>query len=400
MKLFWAFFLGGILAACAWPAYAQRTPKTGQQLFRAVSDQPFKTKPSGLPTGPKLHRTARVPAQTLSLYIQKKSISTRYPWQGRIFQAAAPNKPQLSFSGTVFQTEYNGQPEIYGVIATHAVSPHEDGLSGISRHFTATFFRPDGTTVKLPAEIVAFSPTSMLDLALVKFSKEAESFLKPYRLGQLGEEQTFHSLGYTDYGLLEIPNRRLLAKLPYSIQTSMPIWDKTKRRGFCGSPLLNRKNELVGIHTGTLFDLYDQTNAPLRSYATPAHYLNLLVEAYHNGGKVNVPFYLDETRFVTFPADEYIVSYQLLDRFGRPLLVQEIITRPSRSQLKNQLQRFAQAKFLLINTHRRVWNKANTALPVYFEYEGQAPKKTYLYNLRSGQQWQLPAWASRFYKGS
>ena len=178
----------------------------------------------------------------------------------------------------------------------------------------------------------------------------------------------------------------------------MPILETSRRRGLCGSPLLNSREELVGIHTGTAFDVCHLNNASLCSYATPSRYLNFLVEAYHNGGKAKVPFYLDENRFVSLNVDEYLAGYKLLDARGRTLYTEGSGTRPSRKELKTALQQYPQAKFLLFTTHRLAWNRDNSVLPVYFAYEGKTPQKNYLYHLQTCKQWQLPRLSSWVYK--
>ena len=382
--------------------YAQHPAKAGKQFFRAAARRTVQTGAEPVPNLKELRRAARIPSarttRLLGQNIQKKLSAARPPWQGRIFKISVPNEPNIVYSGTVFKTQYNGKEEIYGVIATHAVSLDAEDITCVTRRFTATFFRADGSLAQIPAESVAFSPIGMLDIALVKFPKEAEPFLRPYPLGQPGEETVFHSQGYNDKELLVIPDRKLLKILPYSIRTAMPILETSRRRGLCGSPLLNSREELVGIHTGTAFDVCHLNNASLCSYATPSRYLNFLVEAYHNGGKAKVPFYLDENRFVSLNVDEYLAGYKLLDARGRTLYTEESGTRPSRKELKTALQQYPQATFLLLTTHRLAWNRDNSVLPVYFAYEGKTPQKNYLYHMQTGKQWQLPRFSSWVYR--
>lgn len=309
--------------------------------------------------------------------------------KGRIFQAVFPRDERFKFSGVVFYTYYNGKKEIYGAMVAHAVSA-SSLMPGIPRRFEATFFVSKNQIKKIPAEIVAFSPVNILDLVLVKFPEQAEDFLNPYPLGKLNNEKKVFSLGYNDKGFLPVYNRRVVQDLPYSIRTSMPIADRSLRQGLCGSAVLNSQNQLVGIHTGSAVTENPKNTQPLCSFATPAHFLNLLVDAYHNGGKATVPFYIDNERFINLNMNEYIVSYALLNAAGMPLKTKEVDLHLSRSALQKHLRDFPQAKFLLVTTHPLSWDVNNRALPILSFFD-EAPKTTYLYNLRTGKQYKLPS---------
>lgn len=326
----------------------------------------------------------------LAQKIHKQRPTRQELQQGRIFQAVFPRDERFKFSGVVFYTYYNGKKEIYGAMVAHAISS-TSLYPGIPRHFEATFFLPNNQTKKIPAEIVAFSPVNILDLVLVKFPAQAEAFLNPFPLGNLENEKKVFSLGYNDKGFLPIYNRRVIKELPYSLRTTMPIADRTLRQGLCGSAVLNSQNQLVGIHTGSALTLGAQNQLPSCSFATPSHFLNRLVEAYHNGGQATVPFYIDEERFINLPINEYIVSYSLLNALGRPLKTREVNLHLSRTHLKEQLQALPQAKFLLITTHPLSWDSNNRALPMLSFFDEDVPKTTYLYNLRTGKQYKLPA---------
>ena len=328
-------------------------------------------------------------ATALSKKARQQRPATLEAQQGRLFQAVFPKDERFKFSGVVFYTYYNGKKEIYGAMVSHAVSS-ASLFPGIPRHFEATFFVSKNQTKKIPAEIVVFSPVNILDLVLVKFPDEAEAFLNPYPLGKLNNEKKVFSLGYNDKGFLPVYNRRVIQDLPYSIRTSMPIADRSLRQGLCGSAVLNSQNQLVGIHTGSALTENPKNTQPPCSFATPAHFLNLLVEAYHNGGKATVPFYIDNERFINLNMNEYIVSYALLNAVGKPLKAKTVQLHLSRTDLKKQLQAFPHAKFLLITTHPLSWDENNLALPLTSFFD-EAPKTTYLYNLRTGKQYKLPS---------
>ena len=403
----WMIVFGCWCVAAGLPlqAFAQRTPKTGKQLLHTVISRCGRNIPQKITLQQLFDSSKRagkalaalsaatvpaLPAEKLTRLSLPKA-----PRPGSLFQAVSPQDPNLKFSGTVFYTYYQGKKEIYGAIAAHAVSNYRGALPGIPRRFEAVFFLPQNKIKKIPAEIVAFSPTSMLDIALVKFPAKVERFLRPYPLGRLENEEMLYSFGYNHQGLLPVYNRRVLQNTPYSIRTSMPVKDKKNRSGLCGGAVLNGKKQLVGIHTGSSFALKRRPSSePVCAYATPARYLNFLVEAYHNAGKAAVPFYLDDQHTLRLNIDEYIVSYTLLDAWGISLENETVDFHFSRSALQKQLKKFPQAKFLRIYTHQLAWNKRNTALPIYPHYETNIPKQTYLYNLRTGKQYKLPKFLS------
>lgn len=375
------------------PLQSYCSPKIGNKLLsRKVS---YSVKKSGVRilSSTNLQRAEKTLNPKISAALAKK-IHQQHPPQtdaqrGRLFQAVSTQDSRIKFSGVVFYTYYQGQKEIYGAMPAHAIASSSVGVPGIERRFEAIFFLPDKKIKKIPAEIVAYSPASMMDVVLIKFPKEAESFLNPYPLGTLHHDKKVYSLGYNKDGLLPVYNRQVLQALPYSIRTSMPLADKNTRQGLCGSAVLNHKAQLIGIHTGSSVKEDPQTKQPVCSYAAPASFLNRLVEAYHNGGNAAVPFYIDSQRFINLNIDEYIISYSLLNEVGSSLITKPVNFHLSRSILNQQLQEFPQAKFLLITTHRLSWDVNNHALPVFLLYE-ETPKTVYLYNLRTQKQYKLP----------
>lgn len=372
------------------PQPGQAVPQIGKKLLSLKNYATGKlTRKKALNPGAVQQAGKQLPAQLTTLLTQKTSQQRPQAQTGRLFQAVSCTDPRIKFSGVVFYTYYQGKKEIYGAMVAHAVPSARAGIPGIARRFEATFFLPGGESQKIPAEIVAFSPVNMLDLALIKFPAQAEPFLNPYPLGQLENEKEVFSLGYNDKGLLPVYNRQVLENLPYSIRTSMPVAESTVRQGLCGSAVLNSRQQLIGIHTGSSVTVNAATRQPVCSFATPARFLNLLVQAYHNGGKAQVPFYIDNKRFIKLNIDEYIVSYTLLDSIGVPLLTKEVDFHLSRASLKNQLQFFPQTKYLLITTHKLSWDKNGRSLPISLFYD-DAPKTTYLYHLKSGKQYKIP----------
>ena len=152
-----------------------------------------------------------------------------------------------------------------------------------------------------------------------------------------------------------------------------------ERLGMCGSAVLNDKEELVGIHTGSRFDPFDP-DAATYSYVVPADYLRSLVNAYHQGEKGTIPFYLSKDHTIALPPNEYIYSYELLDKHGKPLLGQTGFNYFSRSLFSTSLNAYPKSKFLRLKTKQLNWDSEGyLLLPGEVLFENS--HKIYLYDL-------------------
>ncbi len=392
------------------PAYAQKPVKSGLAAVKALGAKQASVALSAShlsksAAGVSLLKSASAPlssavsAKINAAALARKaadihSFSAKPQPDGHIFAAVAERDPSVRFSGTVFEVEYNGQKEIYGAVATHIIPAAPNDLLGIPRYFVATVYLPgDPQPHHIPAEIVAVSPVNMLDIALVKFAKFGEQWLTPYKLGEITNETELHSVGFTHQGFVFIPKRKILATLPYSIRTTMPL-RAGERSGLCGSPVLNAKNELVGIHTGSSMDapFEDIPAFHSRSFVTPARYLKVLVDSYHNQGRGEMPFYIDDTHFINLNPDEYVVSYRLIGANRQTLTSEWINFRISHTRLESALQKNPQAKFLQLTTRKATWSTFGTALIENTAPDAHLPETVYLYDL---QQHQLVRWMKR-----
>ena len=364
------------------------TAQTGKLLNRAARVRPNEVLKGSAKTsvsGQKSPAGKRTIAQAIRAHLPQHNPTDRPSLiapDEHIFQAVATDDPTVHFSGTVFAVEYNGKKEIYGVIATHAIPSDEYDYMGISRHFTAVVYHK-GKPVRIPAQVVASSPVSMLDISLVKFQSDKESLLKPLSLGTTQEGDVLYTIGFAQGVFQYIPNRQVLVNSPFSIRTTIPL-PRGKRSGLCGSPLLNEKNELVGIHTGSMFD---QTRD--YSFATPARYLRDLVAAYHNKGLSKIAFYVDEDIAIRLNSDEYVTSVMLLDEFSHALAEENISFRFSHSKISEMLKQFPQAKFLKLTTKAVYWTPNGKALLVTRDWLDDTPSKTYFYDLKEDKQVQV-----------
>ncbi len=271
-----------------------------------------------------------------------------------VFQAVPfSSGPSNTYSGTVFQTIYDGKREIYGVISTHALGSFYAPGGFLYRDFQAAFVI-DGRPRMLPARVVQVSARQMTDVALVKFNPEDEAFLRPLTLAKDAVSETeVYSQGFACGLPMTVPSRRIVeATSNLLIKTTIPV-DEAERAGLCGSAVLNRRHELVGIHTGSSH--HGQDPAADVGYVAPAHLLRRLVAAYHNGGRALIPVRLKGLNVAAINVDEYISKIELLDANGRLLWARETGAKFSARRAEEQLDRFPQARFARLSVGRSRW---------------------------------------------
>lgn len=320
----------------------------------------------------------------VNMDLQKTLGEKAIPSDAYIFQAREVsdiNIPTNVFSGAVFSAVYNGQKEVYGVIATHAIASETTEKHALHKTFSAVIYK-NGIQKIVPVEVVAASPKSMLDIALVKFPQETEGLLVPYRLGDLTSETSLISKGFSGKMPSSIARREIVACTPTSIRTTMPL-QRSARPGLCGSAVLNEKNELVGIHTGSIYS--EKGEEFDIAYATPSHYLKNLVEAYHNNGQTEIPFTLNDHKVADFSLDEYITYITLSDANKKIVWQLQVGSKFSYSKLQKALAENPQAQFLQITTRRAAWTDDGYAFVENRGKTDRSTKTTYTYDLQANE---------------
>lgn len=316
--------------------------------------------------------------RALTDHLEKELSAHALPSDAYIFQARETgDAPTNIFSGTIFTVPYKGKNETYGVIATHSISSEVTEKMALHRKFTAIIYK-NGLQHPIEVEIVAASPKSMLDIALVKFPADKEALLKPYSLGEISSDISLHSKGFAGLQASSIAERKVVSCTPNSIRTTIPV-ARADRPGLCGSAVLNGRNELVGIHTGSIANTKEELDV---AYATPAHYLNNLIEAYHNGGKAKVPFTLGGRKIADLNMDEYITYTALTDADQKIIWQLQVNAKFSYSKLQEALEQHPQAKFLQLTTRRAAWTEDGYAFVENRGKTDRGPKTTYLYDLQ------------------
>lgn len=296
------------------------------------------------------------------------------------FQAVATtNEPTNPFSGTVFKTVYNGAEEVFGVVAAHAIASSARDRA-LNRHFTVGIF--DGEKmVELPAEIVQISSPSMLDIALVKFSPEAEKLFQPLRISDVPVKfgDVLSSQGFAKHKDVNIPERHITKVTPLSIRTTIPF-ARDERPGLCGSAVVNADQELVGIHTGSSYDRQDAQFDV--GYATNASFLNTLVEAYHNGGEAAFPLVLNGKNIIPLNVDEYISYVSFHNAEGKQVWQQGFDSKFSYSKVQEMLDIYS-PRYITVTVRRAAWSPENPEVLVENRTSRDLTKTTYKYDFQT-----------------
>ncbi len=286
-----------------------------------------------------------------------------------IFRALPPQNQEAlnSFTGTIFQTQYQGQPEVYGVIAMHALktTPREPGL--LSYKFTAVIDR-DGKSVQIPAWVVQLSSSKTADIALVKFRQQDQSLFKPLPLSSQ-EPVSLQPLYMAGYAC-NIFTRQTLAFDRHTsmglLQTHIPAVQKTQRAGLCGSPVVNEQGELIGVHVGSHYgqpsyqEMFFETFGLSKpkgdtGYVAPASFLRNLVVSYHQANHKFWPIVLQGQEIARLTAQQYVIRAELLDADQHVIWYQNNLSKMSIRPLQTALQLFPQAHYVRLVIGQAHW---------------------------------------------
>ena len=216
-----------------------------------------------------------------------------------------------AMSGFIFKTTYQGQEEIFGVIAQHAM-PAWNNHSKIGPSFTARVMQGN-EVVDIPAQVVQLSAPVMTDIALVKFRPEDEKLLTPLTLAKREPalNEPLSLIGFGTEKLTLITDSPLSEKSMLNLRYPM-AGDPEKWPGLCGSPVLNAEGEVVGTVTGSTRLASDPTY--YTGYATRNLYLQTLVNAYHGDiEKATYPLEINGEKIVDLHTDEFVSQVILRD---------------------------------------------------------------------------------------
>ena len=231
--------------------------------IEAQAQKNFVVKKAAKSLSAKTTPTAR--AKTQQAIRQMASSLTRYAAAAR--QETLHNHAQRSLfilesdtntapaTGFVIEERFNGQSFLWGVTAAHLIDAYEAPFM---------MFMIDGQPIGLDAVTVVKGHREGADIALLLLPPQAADVVKPLsvapELPQTGENA--FSMGYAAGVFKLAENRTILEVNPFRLVTSYEL-RHAPRRGYCGSPLFNAQNEVIGVHCGS--NLKDQISPAWRT---------------------------------------------------------------------------------------------------------------------------------------
>lgn len=276
--------------------------------------------------------------------IVAKSVFRAYP-QGK--------EDKHALSGFIFKTTYHGREEVFGVVATHGI-PMSYYQEPLNSYLTARV-KVNGREKDIPGKMVQVASPIMLDMVLIKFNPEDEELLTPLTLAAQEPEvgDKLHTIGFANQELTSLPNKPLFKSTLLSLRFPLnSTWRGVA--GMCGSPVLNKQGEVVGMFTGA-----GEENSSLdhTGFATKSSYLHTLVAAYHNGTeKATFPLMLGEHKIIDLHINDFIGNVYLIDEQGRRILRQDVRYKFPYSTLMEQLPN---ARYITLNIYNNtlgVWH--------------------------------------------
>lgn len=173
----------------------------------------------------------------------------------------------LDASSFVLQETYQGKKYLWGITVSHYYFRPQENL---------TAQNAKGQT--FPVRFVAQGNHILNDVALFELPPEQIKNLTPLELAahppRVGEK--LHSLSFFDDAIRHETGRIVQEVHPHQIITSLQVQDRLSREGACGGPVLNSRNEVVGIHAGS-------SHKQQIGFVVPAEHIRQLLLAYHQG---------------------------------------------------------------------------------------------------------------------
>lgn len=283
-----------LLVLCVCPAQAQWYRRLGRVLEHTVPAAAFR----GMTPG-----QAGLSHASLERAVRQASAAAQvHPCQKAVFMMKEKDwfTRFMSIEGTGFALEetYQGKKYVWGITASHYL--YQKPAVKLPNHWRAVLvpvvvqghaLHNDVTLFPLPDEIAA-------EVVPLKLAKEEI---------EVGEELS--SVGYWDHRLHVDPVRRVKKILPLQLITTLDIEPTTIREGTCGSPMLNKNGEVVGMHVG---------NSPHKQegYMVSAAHIRQALQAYHEG-KFEQPLFFNGINIGTLAINEGLSSAEVRSAIGQ-----------------------------------------------------------------------------------
>ena len=192
-------------------------------------------------------------------------------------------------TGFVIQETYQGKTYLWGITATHYLFQKP------------ALLYPDGSNKLIPISLVAQGSPGGADVSLFPLPSEMAGKVTPLklasRLPKVNDE--LFSISMFDEKFHYEPERQVKEVSPLRLITSLQVNPQDNREGACGSPVFNKKGEVVGVHIGS--SLTHQIG-----WVVPVNQIRSLLQAYHNQGNNPSPLILNGVQIGQINVNEFI----------------------------------------------------------------------------------------------
>ncbi len=173
-------------------------------------------------------------------------------------------KADMKASSFFLQETYQGKKYLWGVTVSHY-------------NFTQAVMEGQGGRLS-PVHFIARGNSGLNDVTVFAVPAGQAKHITALKLASTPPKvgDSLHSLGYFNDKLNHETNRIVQAVYPHQIITSLQVASPHSREGACGGPVLDKNNQVVGIHAGSSY------NRQI-GFVIPAEHIRQLLQAYHEG---------------------------------------------------------------------------------------------------------------------
>lgn len=201
----------------------------------------------------------------------------------------------------VFKTMHNGEEHLWGLTAGHYA-------------FAKPSLKIPSHKKPIPVSFVARGTTS--DLLLFKLPPETAQFVTPLSLAQepakVGDKVS--CVGFFEKDLHSEENITITLNTPFRALLNLYTPPELDRTGECGSPILNKQNEVTGMFAG-------YSHKQPVAFVIPVQQIHQLVQAYWNKGILRQPLVFQGRTLSEININEQVVTVRTYAA-GKPLLHQ------------------------------------------------------------------------------
>lgn len=194
----------------------------------------------------------------------------------------------IQASGFVIEDTHNDKKQLWGVTASHyrLTKPQLIHLS---------------TRRRLHTEIYAQGGGGVNDIALFPIPASLKDKVIPLKLAEHGPQlgQEVHSIAFFNDEIHHETNRIVQEVAPHRVLTSLQVGNCAERIGACGAPILNERNEVVGVHVSS--SEKHQTGG-----VVPVEHIRDLLTAFHQKTSEQQPIKFNGVEIERLGINEFI----------------------------------------------------------------------------------------------